>query len=308
MAEPGEVSRFVGYAASLRQLIADELSAPGIASPPTFRSRRLDTTLPPVLLFSPHPDDESITGLLPLRLLEEEGRRVINVALTLGSQPDRREARAAELTQACDILGFELERSKAGCDAPERLKSFARQGDKERDGLVESILRVLVRHQPALVVYPHGRDRHPAHEGASRLLERALRLFSKQGGTIAAVETECWQPQPRVNLIVEGSDAQVGRLCQAIRAHHGEVSRNPYHVRQPIRMLENGFRASELVGGFGNRALPVAYCELYALFRYRNGRKRRSPQQRFCSQTASLSLDRLLAESFGGGGAKREVL
>jgi hypothetical protein len=35
---------------------------------------------PVALLFSPHPDDEVLTGLLPLRLQREAGARVVNVA------------------------------------------------------------------------------------------------------------------------------------------------------------------------------------------------------------------------------------
>jgi len=42
-----------------------------------------------VLLFSPHPDDECVTGLLPLRLMREAGRQIINVPITFGSNKER---------------------------------------------------------------------------------------------------------------------------------------------------------------------------------------------------------------------------
>src|SRR5208283_3144516 len=63
---------------------------------------------PTALLFSPHPDDESITGGLALRLSRECGWRIINVAVTLGSKPERRAERLEELKGACRFLGFEL--------------------------------------------------------------------------------------------------------------------------------------------------------------------------------------------------------
>lgn len=297
MAEPAAQSRSTGYVAMLRRLVEEQLTlkpspaARGLGQP-------IDAQLAPVLLFSPHPDDESITGLLPLRLREEEGRRVINIALTLGSRPERRAARAAELTEACRILGFRNDYLEMACEAPDRLKSFRPEKGTGPGGLVGAVLAILVHHRPALVVYPHRRDGHPAHEGAGRLLEQALRLYSKGGKSVAAVETECWHPLPRVNLVVEGTDAQVGRLCTAIGCHAGEIIRNPYHVRQPIRMLENGFRVSETAGGFGSPATPVAYCELYGLFRYRNGRKRRSRLRHFLRRSCCLCLDRLLADAF----------
>ncbi len=61
-----------------------------------------------VLLFAPHPDDECITGLLPLRLMREAGMQVINVPITFGSNEARRPGRAAELKAACDYLGWSI--------------------------------------------------------------------------------------------------------------------------------------------------------------------------------------------------------
>ena len=71
---------------------------------------------PVALLFSPHPDDEVITGAAALRLRLESGWRVVNIAVTLGSKLDRRAPRWAELQDACADLGFELH-SATGEDA-----------------------------------------------------------------------------------------------------------------------------------------------------------------------------------------------
>ena len=68
----------------------------------------VETETPPVLLFSPHPDDECIIGALPLRLLRENHIKVINVAVTQGSRKDRQLERLAELRNACAYLGFDL--------------------------------------------------------------------------------------------------------------------------------------------------------------------------------------------------------
>ena len=73
------------------RLIADARALPlgGFPAPahPGVRSERK------VLLFSPHPDDECIIGGLALRLQREAGARVVNVAVTQGSNKARQAAR-----------------------------------------------------------------------------------------------------------------------------------------------------------------------------------------------------------------------
>src|SRR6266516_2429838 len=63
---------------------------------------------PRALIFSPHPDDEVIVGGLPLRLLREMKMRVINVAVTQGSNPERQPERWKELAACCRHIGFGL--------------------------------------------------------------------------------------------------------------------------------------------------------------------------------------------------------
>ena len=63
---------------------------------------------PRALIFSPHPDDECIIGALALRLQREAGFRIVNVAVTQGSNKARQAGRWKELEAACDYLEFEL--------------------------------------------------------------------------------------------------------------------------------------------------------------------------------------------------------
>src|SRR4051812_28599662 len=95
------------FVAEIARLHAEGKTLPLGGLPPA-RHPTLLAELPSVLLFSPHPDDECIVGALPLRLQREARLRVMNVAVTQGSNPDRREARLTELRGACDYLGFEL--------------------------------------------------------------------------------------------------------------------------------------------------------------------------------------------------------
>lgn len=61
-----------------------------------------------VVMCSPHPDDESLIGALALRFRQEAGARVVNCAITLGSNISQKARRLGELESACRALGFEL--------------------------------------------------------------------------------------------------------------------------------------------------------------------------------------------------------
>src|SRR3954466_9987807 len=63
---------------------------------------------PKALFFAPHPDDECIVGGIALRLLREAGMKLLNVAVTQGSNQARQAGRLQELQAACNYIGFDL--------------------------------------------------------------------------------------------------------------------------------------------------------------------------------------------------------
>ncbi len=79
---------------------------------PRAQRPQLALDAPKALIFSPHPDDEVITGGLALRLLREAKWNVINVAVTQGSKKERQAERFAELKACCDCIGFGLLQTK----------------------------------------------------------------------------------------------------------------------------------------------------------------------------------------------------
>jgi len=294
MTESSSAPNWLAYVENLLHQVRQEGPAKKMSTPEQDEASEARSSLAPVLLFSPHPDDESINGLLPLRLLREEGRPVINVAVTLGSNEKRQAQRAAELEAACRVLGFGIEHLTGIKKAPERLRDFMEGKGTGGSVLAEEVAAILDRHRPALVLYSHAGDRHPTHVAVARLLEQALSRFSAEVSPVLAAETECWQPLPDSNLAVEGNARQVALLCEAIAKHAGEVARNPFHVRQPIRMMENFFRAGELVKGFGGDCGRISFAELYTLFCYRNGIKMRRSQPLFLASDEAAGT--LLAE------------
>jgi len=229
---------------------------------------------PCVLLFSPHPDDECITGALPLRLMRERKLNVINVAVTQGSRRDRQDERLAELRQACDYLGWGvLQTAERGL---EKINQENREQNPvawaEMVGVVAEILR---KKQPRLIFVPHEKDWNSSHIGTHWLVNDALKNM-EESFCCGVCETEFWAPMGNPNLMIESSVADVTDLVTALSFHVGEVSRNPYHLRLPAWMQDNVRRGGELVGGQGGHAPAFAFATLYRFRSWVHGKYKKA--------------------------------
>jgi LmbE family N-acetylglucosaminyl deacetylase len=218
---------------------------------------------PRVLIFSPHPDDETLVGGLALRLGREAAWNVSNVAVTQGSNKARQLGRWQELSGACGYLGWGLiataQTGLEGVNVKTRHQNPAVWGPS-----VERIAAILKEQQPRVICYPHAGDWNSTHIGTHFLVEDAL---AKLGASLACytAETEYWAPQADPNLMVESSAQDVADLIAACSFHAEEVRRNPYHLRQPAWMIDNVRRGGELVGGQGGAAPDFAFATLYRL-------------------------------------------
>jgi len=225
---------------------------------------------PRVLVFAPHPDDECIVGGLPLRLLREARMRVIDVAVTQGSNKQRQAGRLAELRAACAFLGFELHTTAPG--GLERVTPLTREKDPAHwQACVEVIAGIIAREKPALVFLPHEDDWNGTHIGTHHLVMDAL-LRPGSALDCHVVETEYWRAMAAPNLMVESSVEDVADLVAATACHVGEVRRNPYHLSLPAWLQDNVRRGGELVGGQGGAAPDYTFATLYRVRRLRDGR------------------------------------
>lgn len=213
------------------------------------------------LVFAPHPDDECIVGALPLRLQQEAGWRITNVAVTLGSNPDRRESRWADLVDACAVLGFDCIR--VGDDGLSDVRA-----DMVKDEHVQALAAVLLQHRPALVLAPHALDDNPSHRGVHRVVVEAI--AAARLDTVLAL-TEFWSTQSAPNALVQTNIADTARLIAALERHTGEIERNPYHLRLPAFLADAVRRGGELVLGAGEQVPDFAFATLYRLVAYRAG-------------------------------------
>ena len=207
-----------------------------------------------VLIFSPHPDDECIIGLLALRLMRETGKQVVNIPVTFGSNPDRQAGRAAELDAACGYLGWAIHKEQEGYGAM----------------TVEEVVRVLEHYDPEVILFPHDRDWNSRHISTHHLIMDALSRMP-ESFSCTVVETEFWGAMDDPNLMVEGDTTLVADLVAATSLHTEEVARNPYHLLLPAWMQDNVRRGGELVGGQGQAAPDFHFATLYRLRDWRNG-------------------------------------
>ncbi len=256
------------FVSSFARLVAEGKSLPLGGIPPHHKPGPAPNA-PASIIFSPHPDDECIIGGFALRLMREAGMRVINVAVTQGSNQDRQQPRLQELKNACGWLGFELEQTAP--NGLEKINPKVRTNDsKHWSGAVKIIAATLTRHQPRAIFFPHELDWNSTHIGTHFLVMDALQTLPANFQCLT-IETEFWAPLPSPNLMVESSVDDVADLLAALSFHVGEVQRNPYHLRMPAWLQDNVRRGAELVGGQGGQAPDFGFATLYRLRQWKNG-------------------------------------
>lgn len=228
---------------------------------------------PTALFFSPHPDDECISGGLAVRLMRQGKMRVANVAVTLGSKKERQAERLQELEKACQYLGFEL--ISTGPNGLERINAKTRQQDPAHwSACVKIIKGILERNQPKVILCPHERDWNSTHIGTHWLVLDALEQMPADFQCYLA-ETEFWGAMDDPNLMVEISSEDLADMIAATTFHVGEVNRNPYHLLLPPWMMDNVRRGGEVAGGQGGAAPDFPFAALYRLRRWRAGKAER---------------------------------
>ena len=257
------------FVASFAHLVTNGKSLPlGGISPP--HKPAAAPGAPAALIFSPHPDDECIIGGFALRLLREAGLRIINVAVTQGSNKERQQPRLIELKNACGWIGFGLEQTAP--NGLEKINPKTRANEPRHwDDCVKVIAALLARYQPRVIFFPHELDWNSSHIGTHFLVMDALKTLPINF-QCALIETEFWGQMASPNLMVESSVEDVADLLVALSFHVEEVRRNPYHLRMPAWLIDNVRRGAELVGGQGGAAPDFMFATLYRARRWKEGR------------------------------------
>ena len=254
------MNSFDEYAQGYADLLSAGAALP-LAQAPDLPRPEIAADAPKALIFSPHPDDEVIMGGLPLRLMRQSRWRVINVAVTQGSNPQRQAPRWEELAACCRCIGFELVATQEG-GLTNIHPSAAEANGPDWQKAVGIIAGLLTEHQPRLIFFPHRQDWNTTHIGVHFLLLHALRRLGRECQPYIC-ETEFWGQMQSPNLAVQSSAAELGDLINALAYHVGEVQRNPYHLSLPAWMIDNTRRGAELVAGQGRSGPPMQFATLY---------------------------------------------
>lgn len=217
-----------------------------------------------VVICSPHPDDEALTGALALRFRLERGISVLNIAVTLGAKAAERRRRLRELESSCHALGFRL----TVADHPNGLESVTLDGRNDSIGWAKKVAvltEIFAAEQPTVIFLPHEEDFHPTHIGTHHLVLDALRSHMRIWckSSVMLIETEYWRELPNPNLMCGLSPDMEAILVMATAEHGGEIARNPYHIFHPARMMDNVRRGAEVVGQLGSAGTNFKFAELY---------------------------------------------
>ena len=222
--------------------------------------------------------------------MRELAFEIVNVAVTLGSQMDRRAERWRELQAACGFLGFGLV-APGGNGLSEINPQTRERNPAYWSKAVGAVSDVIQAKQPHVVFLPHAADWNRTHVGVHHLVLDAMRLLPDLECRV--VETEYWGAMASPNLMVESSVADVADLVTAVSLHEGEVERNAFHLRLPAWMIDNVRRGAELVGGQGARSPRFAFATLYRLREWREGRLHDGVLEQGVMVGADDSLDEL---------------
>ena len=226
---------------------------------------------PVAMILSPHPDDECIIGGLPLRLQRENGYRVINVAVTQGSHPERQIPRLEELIPACKYLNFELVQTDPR--GLSRIKPEVRESDPCYWSKATEITKgIIEKYNPKIILFPHELDQNSGHVGVNLLAFDALKACDDSISPVIC-ETEFWSPMRDPNLLMEISNKELTDMLTALSFHVGEVKRNPYHIRTPMWMVDNVRRGGEIVGKQGGSPPDFTYGVIYRLSQWNKNQK-----------------------------------
>ena len=179
-----------------------------------------------ILHAAPHPDDEVLGAPATLMALRDAGHEILNVACSLGDEPER----ADEVVEACRRAGFEL------VVAPET-----------------ELARLCAERAAGLVIGPSPHDRHPDHERVGRaLLETGAERIWLWG---------LWGELRFPTTIVEYGEQRVEEILAALEAHESQLRRNDYRRLVTGRGYAETVLAAERVFGFGKPGLAGPYAE-----------------------------------------------
>jgi LmbE family N-acetylglucosaminyl deacetylase len=146
-----------------------------------------------VMVFSPHPDDETIGVGGYIAQSRKEGANVRIVLVTNGNKHHNENTRYAEFRKATGILGV-AESELVFLNFPDG--TLHKQSASE---LSSKLRKQLDDFNPDIVIYPHPKDFHPDHSTIGRIMEEILaEAPNKRIAYEYLVHYEFFYPRPKI--------------------------------------------------------------------------------------------------------------
>lgn len=127
-----------------------------------------------ILVFSPHPDDETVAAGGYIHMAVQAGALVHIVLVTDGNKHGLEKQRYDEFHKATAILGIDKNQLEFWGYHDGALS----RADKSLDQRVRKTIKDF---KPDVILYPHPVDRHDDHARLGRVVERGLRSLSNAG-------------------------------------------------------------------------------------------------------------------------------
>jgi LmbE family N-acetylglucosaminyl deacetylase len=127
-----------------------------------------------ILVFSPHPDDETIGVGGYIAQSRKDGADVRIVLVTDGNRHNQKDLRYSEFKKATGILGVP-ESDLVFLNFPD-----GKLREQSESALYEAFKEQIDSYSPDIVIYPHPRDANPDHSTTGRIVEEILRAESQK--------------------------------------------------------------------------------------------------------------------------------
>ncbi|MFO0980725.1 MAG: PIG-L deacetylase family protein [Planctomycetota bacterium] len=174
----------------------------------------------PVLVFAPHPDDETIGAGGTLCLHHRRGDHIKAIFLTAGTAGDvegrysheqYRDLREAEARAAAKVLGIaEVEFW--------RFPDGARAREEDMDVVLPRVRQAIADYSPGVIYYPNEQETHSDHFVTALAVHRAMRELKSPARLLAYEIWTVFKP----DIVVDISDV-FARKIEAARAYPSQL-------------------------------------------------------------------------------------
>ena len=190
--------------------------------------------------------------------LRDAGWAVVNLACGLG-RPEDHECRRAELAEACQRAGFDLQITE-----PPIAMSGGDDATAAELRVMHAVAACVQRVSPRLVIAPSPGEAHPAHALVARGTLRAIESAERP---LRVALWGLWASLPVTTTVVGLADPVLARVIFALQAHRSQILRTPYDELVRARARASAVLEPERALGFGSALgrgpqLAGALCEL----------------------------------------------